>query len=293
MLVEKVAKLNGVMINFAEGPPSGEPLLLIHGGGDRWQKFLPLIPQLTIRWHIYALDLRGHGKSARVPGQYLPEDYVSDVVAFVNGQINQPTIIFGHSLGAWIALLVAAELIKGTKALILGDPPLDLDRFLIREGSESAILMWQTMRNLASLGLSLPELAVRLGDLPLSKSDEGGWMRIADLPGMDKAYLRSWAKTLSQVDPDVAYYHAEGRLDEYVKSLDLDGALKQLRCPMLLLQVDPSEGGMVSDEDVKRALSLASDGLCVKLEGVGHELGLSSWDVASLLRAVMNFLESL
>jgi hypothetical protein len=62
---------------------------------------------------------------------------------------------------------------------------------------------------------------------------------------------------------------------------------------VLLIQADPSRGGLVVDSDVEHALSLLADGMHVQLEGAGHDLGLGSWEVAPLLRAVTNFIESL
>ena len=67
-------------------------------------------------------------------------------------------------------------------------------------------------------------------------------MRYGDLPGVDNEHLLGWAETLSQVDPDVAQYHAEGRMDEYVQHVDLDAAMKRVSCPVLLLQADPAQG---------------------------------------------------
>jgi pimeloyl-ACP methyl ester carboxylesterase len=227
-----------------------------------------------MRWHVFALDLRGHGKSGRVAGEYRPEHYVEDVVTFLERQLVDRAILFGHSLGGWIALLVAAQQKEKIGALILGDPPLNLDQFLAIENSKERIDMWRKMRGLAGSGLTVPELASALADSPSSGEALG------------------WAKALSQVDPDAAQYHAEGRLDEYVEKVDLEGALRQLRCPVLLVQGDPSQGGVVSDEDVERVLALLADGVYVRLEGKGHDLGLSTWEVAPLLRTITSFLES-
>lgn len=293
MLKEGTFNADGVTINYAEGPPSGPPLVLLHGGGDRWQSFLPVIPGLVMRWHIYALDLRGHGKSGRVPGQYRPEHYVADVVAFLERQLAECVILFGHSLGGWIALMAAAECPEKVQALILGDPPLSIERYLAIEGSEGRKRMWSALRGLVASGLSVPEMAFKLGDLPVTVRGKDTPMRFQDLPGMDTVHLRNWAKSLSHSDADALEYHAEGRLGEYVKKVDLDGALRKLTFPTLLLQGDPSQGGVVSDSDVENALSLLADGLHVQLEGVGHGLGLSSWNADSLIRAVMDFLGSL
>jgi len=293
MLKEQLFTADLTTINFVEGPLSGPPLVLLHGGGDRWQQLLPIIPSLAARWHVYALDLRGHGKSGRVPGQYRPEQYVPDIVAFLDRQVIERAALFGHSLGAWIALLAAAELKEKLQALVLADPPLCMERWVAIEGSEESIGLYRALRGLVGSGLSVAEMASALADMPVSVPGRDAPMRYGDLPGRDAAHLRGWAKTLSQVDPDVALYQAEGRMAEYVQNVDLDAALQGATCPVLLLQGDPSHGGVVSDADAEHALSLLRDGLGVKLQGAGHDLGLNAWTVAPLLRAMMGFLESL
>lgn len=293
MLKEQAFQADDVTINYVEGPPSGPPLVLLHGGGDRWQHFWPLIPSLVMRWHVYALDLRGHGRSGRAPGQYLPEYYVADIASFLECQVAGPAVLFGHSLGGWIALMTTAQRENQARALVLGDPPLDIERFLAFEGSKARIEAWKRLRDVVGGEPGVRELASRLGDLPISVPGKDEPVRYADLPGTDSIRLREWAKTLSQVDPDVAQYHAEGRLQEYVAEVDLDAALRQVTCPVLLLQADPSRGGMVADDAAEHALSLLRDGVRVQLEGKSHDLGLGAWEVAPLLRALTGFLESL
>ena len=117
--------------------------------------------------------------------------------------------------------------------------------------------------------------------------------RYGDLPGVNAAALHAWAETLAQVDPDAVEYHAEMRLAEYAENFDVDAALDSLSCPVLLLQADPSRGGRVSDSDVEHALSLLRDGRHVRLEGVGHGLGLGTGEAAPLVRAVTEFLASI
>jgi pimeloyl-ACP methyl ester carboxylesterase len=138
--------------------------------------------------------------------------------------------------------------------------------------------MWRAMQGLGAYQSSVPKLARKLADLRIDA---------------DAAFLRNWAKMLSQADTDAVQYHAQGRLDEYVKALDLDTALRQMTCPVLLIQGNQALGGLVSDEDAEHALSLLADGVHVYLDGAGHDLGLDTWEVTGLLRAVTNFVESL
>jgi pimeloyl-ACP methyl ester carboxylesterase len=277
MLEEKTYHTGTVALNYAEGPAAGPPLVLIHGGGDRWQMFAPLLPALVAYWHVYALDLRGHGKSGRVPRSYRPEDYVADLLAFVESKLDAPAVFLGHSLGGWVALLAAAQLGDRVRALILGDPPLNIERFVAIESSAARVGMWKAMRDLASRELSVPELALAL----------------AELTGGEATALHDWAETLSYADGDAVMYHAEGRIEEYVQHVDVDGALRRLTCAVLLVQGDPASGAMVTDADAAHALSLLAYGAHVRLDGIGHNLGMDTQETMPLLRAVTAFLESL
>jgi pimeloyl-ACP methyl ester carboxylesterase len=189
--------------------------------------------------------------------------------------------------------MVAAQLEKEVKALILGDPPLNTESFVTNESSEQRIGMWRSLRELVASNLPVAEMASRLADFPVSKSEQGEPVKFGDLPGMDEAHFRNWAEMLKQVDPDVVQYHAEGRLHEYVEKVDIETALQAVSCPVLLLQGDPSRGGVVSDSDAEHALSLLSNGRHVKLEGLGHDLGLETKKPGPVLDAVVEFLETL
>ena len=89
MLTEKTFDNGSLLINYAEGPASGVPLVLLHGLPSRWQEFQILIPALTEKWHVYALDARGQGKSGRTPGHYYSQYYADDVISFLDSWVNQ------------------------------------------------------------------------------------------------------------------------------------------------------------------------------------------------------------
>ena len=85
MLGEHLNDSGTISFNYAEGPPSGTPMVMLHGGGGQWISFMTVIPELVDRWHIFAPDLRGHGKSGRAPGAYRFEDYAGDTVSMLRG----------------------------------------------------------------------------------------------------------------------------------------------------------------------------------------------------------------
>jgi pimeloyl-ACP methyl ester carboxylesterase len=62
--VEKQATINGSRLNYAEGPDNGPPLLLIHGQLTDWRSWSRVLPELSKRYHVFAVDCYGHGLSA-------------------------------------------------------------------------------------------------------------------------------------------------------------------------------------------------------------------------------------
>ena len=110
MITEKEFDTGTVSIHYAEGPASGRPLVLLHGGSLRWQDYLPVLPLLSFRYHTYALDLRGHGQSGRTPGAYRIEHFADDVVHFLHERVASPAALLGYSMGAHVAMEVAARM---------------------------------------------------------------------------------------------------------------------------------------------------------------------------------------
>ena len=288
MLREQIFNAGVVELNYAEGPASGPPLVLLHGFTGRWQGFLPLLPALSLRWHVYAPDYRGHGKSGRVRGRYGAEDYLSDIVAFVRGVVEAPAVVFGHSLGALFALALAGRQPEHVRALIVGDMALSPATWGAMPTNQESYV---SLRDLAAKKPSIPELTRLLADRTVPGTDPP--VRYEDSPDVLSVELREWAKSVSQLDPDVVQLHAEGRRDELMQAFDFEAMLSAVFCPTLLLQADPSQGGIMTDVDVGYAMALLAEAYHVKIEDAGHGLGMDTWEVAPLLRAMVSFLESL
>jgi pimeloyl-ACP methyl ester carboxylesterase len=293
MIQERYFNTGEVSINFAEGPPSGPPLVLLHGLPGRWQEFLPLISSLALGWHIYALDSRGQGKSGRVPGKYLPQHYVEDFKAFLVNHLKEPAILFGFSAGGMAALEVAAQLPDLVSALILGDSPIDIEALRAWMSTDVFASHFSARRKLAESGLSVAEAARALGDLSVPVPGQDTPITYKELPGMNIIRLRVWAKTITQLDPDVLVYHAEGRSQEFLAGIDLDRIFQRITCPVLLLRGNQELGALMSAAAADRALSVLPEGMQVYLDKFGHDLGLDTWDIGPILSAVIGFLETL
>src|SRR5262245_5691376 len=85
----------GVSINYAEGPNNGPPLVLLHGGSNRWQWWRWVIAPIAEGTHAYAPDLRGHGRSTWTSGQYRLFDFAEDTASFLQQVVREPAILVG------------------------------------------------------------------------------------------------------------------------------------------------------------------------------------------------------
>lgn len=54
---------SGNVINYGEVENDRPALLLIHGQMGIWEDYALVMPALGQNWHIYAVDVYGHGKS--------------------------------------------------------------------------------------------------------------------------------------------------------------------------------------------------------------------------------------
>jgi pimeloyl-ACP methyl ester carboxylesterase len=284
MLTEQFATVEELRLNYASGPATGPPLVLLHGVARRWQDFLPLLPSLAFRWQVLALDFRGHGRSARTRGQYLVRDYVRDTVAFLERELSRPAVIYGHSLGALVAAAVAAVAPDAVQALVLEDPPAEGFVKGIRDTTSHALFV--AMRDLARQNLPVGELAHQLGQVPFSPQRGGVLLPLSHF--RDATSLRFSARCLQNMDPEVLTPLIQGRwLDNY----PVDDTYQKISCPTLLLAADEEVGGMLPRSDAEHLAALIKDCVHITLPRVGH---LVHWlQPDTTLRLVTGFLESL
>ncbi|MFY0573628.1 alpha/beta fold hydrolase [Cystobacter fuscus] len=110
----------GVRMHYVEqGRRDGPVLVLLHGYTDSYRSFDLDYPLLSRRYHVYALDQRGHGDSSRPGDGYSQSDFAADVVAFLDARGHRRTTLVGHSMGSFIAQQVALEYPQRVQALVL------------------------------------------------------------------------------------------------------------------------------------------------------------------------------
>lgn len=88
----------GKQVNQDDKKP---PLLLIHGFGASVQHFRRSIGQLKKKYHVFALDMIGYGRSEKPPMQYTQDLWECMIWDFVREVIREPVFIAGNSIGAF------------------------------------------------------------------------------------------------------------------------------------------------------------------------------------------------
>lgn len=116
--------VEGSAINLLEwGEPGNPGLLLVHGGAAHARWWSHIAPMFSTQYHVIAIDLSGHGDSARRE-HYSHHMWSKEIVAACDAAgFAQPPVIAGHSLGGLVAIQTAAtygELLAG--AVIVDSP---------------------------------------------------------------------------------------------------------------------------------------------------------------------------
>jgi pimeloyl-ACP methyl ester carboxylesterase len=283
-IVEQAFDADKVRVHYAEGPANGPPLVLLHGLGRRWQVFMPLIPALSLRWHLFAPDLRGHGKSGHVARGYRGTEYADDITQFLRERVPGPAVVFGHSLGGMLGMWIASHDPELVRALILGD-----NMIIARKvRTPMYVSLFTGLRDLARKGGSVDEIASGIGRIEIQIPGTGESAQIRELPGNDEAYLLAWARCVADADPDTYEMTLDGSAQE---GWDGEAALRGITCPTLLLQANREVGGLMHDADVALAEKILPHHTHVYFRSVGHALFIQQPE--PVLRAITNFLESL
>ena len=121
----QTADVGGRKISYAGAAPEsqdGDVILLVHGyGGDR-NSWLFLQEPLAAKYQVYALDLPGHGTSAKDVGDGTLGVLADAVTGVLDALGADRAHLVGHSLGGAVALAVAARDLARIASLTLIAP---------------------------------------------------------------------------------------------------------------------------------------------------------------------------
>jgi pimeloyl-ACP methyl ester carboxylesterase len=275
---EKYFHTGEVILNYVAGPDNGIPLVFIPGQTVTWEEYTLILPRLAGRFQVFAVSLRGHGKSSWTPGKYTFNQLGKDMTAFLKGVVGRPAVVIGNSSGGVLAAWLAANSPADVRAIVLEDPPLfrcewpdikdtwvfDTFSGLARmaepnSGGYAGFFARSLMNNNKSAGV------VKTPPRPVLKLLIV-WMKIHRIfaPGrpLDLKILppepRILIKSISRFDGNFSRAFVEGTVGE---GFDHAETLARIKQPVLVLHAKwfMHEGrlmGALDDNDVKRVQSL-------------------------------------
>jgi pimeloyl-ACP methyl ester carboxylesterase len=220
------ANLGEVTMNYAEsGSPDSPALLLIPGQTESWWGYEKAMALLEKDFHVFAVDLRGQGRSTWTPGRYTLDNMGNDLVRFIATVIRRPVVTSGCSSGGLLSAWLSAFALPGQlRAAVYEDPPFF--------SSEVRPLVGQSIKQ--TIGPLFRHNAIYLGDQ---------W-RVGDWEGMRRAaavsdvpFLRMIPfppeppQNMKEYDPEWGRAFWEGTV---AQSCPHETLLAQVKVPVLL-----------------------------------------------------------
>jgi lipase len=112
---------DGIELNFGYWPGRGAPVVALHGLTASYLNFVGIAERLAGRRPLVAFDLRGRGDSDKPPGPYGLAQHARDVAVAMKAMGLGPSVIVGHSMGAFISTALAAQNPELVAGLIMID----------------------------------------------------------------------------------------------------------------------------------------------------------------------------
>ncbi|MBU4530663.1 MAG: alpha/beta hydrolase [Hoeflea sp.] len=271
-------------IHEPRGHQHGNPVLLLHGGGQTRHAWGGAARRIADAGHAaFTVDQRGHGDSAWVEDlAYSSEDYAADAVAIcreIAVNSGRAPVLVGASLGG-ISGMLAGHM--GGPDLLAGLVLVDITPHMDAEGvSKIQGFMAERMREgFATLEEAAGAIAAYLPNRPPPRSLEGLAKNLRK--GPDGRYRWHW---------DPAFIAGPRTINTGGETVqkNLIAAVRSLTIPVLLVRGQQSE--LVTEEAVQAFREMAPHADYVDVSGAGHMVAGDRNDAFN--DAVLGFLDKL
>jgi esterase len=262
--------VRGLRFHFLEwGQPDAPALLLLHGGNQSAHSWDLVSLHLSDRYHVFALDQRGHGDSEwSREVDYSVEAKVADALAFTEDQRLSSPVIVGHSSGGVVAMKMA-----------LSGPDVARGFVLVDTGPELSPKGVEVVHNFVAHNVEFEDLEEFLDNVVkydpfrsrehIARTVKYNMLRRADGKYVSKVDHRQVAAASSP-------------------PLQLDD-LASLPYPILVVR--GAESNVLEPEAAERLVSVLPHGRLVTVAGAGHNV--HGANTLGFLDAVVPFLDAL
>jgi pimeloyl-ACP methyl ester carboxylesterase len=252
---------DGVKIQLAVWEGKGKPILCLHGITANCRSWDCLAFTLSPHHRVMAMDLRGRGFSDKPPTGYSIANHGQDILALLNELEVERVVLMGHSLGAFISLVFAAQ------------NPERMDRLILVDGG-GKLSEIQSAKVFAGIKPALD----RLGQV--FPSAEVYLERMKEAPYLQpwNTYLETYCRyEIEEVEGGVRTNIDPKYIQEESSNLgkvDISGFYSQVQAPTMILRA--TEGLLVDDdmllpEDVvERMVREIPNARRIDVEGTNH-----------------------
>jgi N-formylmaleamate deformylase len=242
--IEGKVTANGIGIHYRRTGGTGRPpILLLHGVTDNGPCWTRVARDLEGTYDVVMTDARGHGQSERIAGAFSIDLLAEDAAAVIRELGLEWPIVFGHSMGAITAAVLAADHLDLVRAIILEDPP--IGDHLPPPDTGAAKFEW-------------------FADLKTLPREERLARAFREQPGWAEEEIIPWSD--SKVEFDIEVYR---NLSAF-RRVHWRDVLARIACPVLLLSGDAERGALVTPDVANEAGRLAKNLEGVRISGAGH-----------------------
>jgi len=251
---------NGLRLHYVEwGEQASPPLLLLHGFGNEahiWDRFAATVEQ---RYHVFALDSRGHGDSDHAP-EYGDELNAADTLSVCDALGLLKLSLVGFSMGGANAMIVTSRQPEMIERLVIVD-----------RGPESDPRGRERMNRAVSQARSV---------FP-NREEALAYIRLAN-PRRPEELVQSSLRHAFRELPDGSYQLKydqklrDGRLGHRGPGVDLWKCIEGIRCPTLIVR--GGESDILAPEIAEKMLVMLPDATLEVVPGAGHTVMMDNPD---------------
>lgn len=259
--VMKRVKGDGIKIQLAIREGNGKNILGVHGLTANCRCWDVMAAALAPTHSIFAMDLRGRGRSDKPASGYSLQHHIQDIFCLLDDIKQKSIVLMGHSLGAFISLAFAANYPERTEKLILMDG-----------GGQLTQSQWD------NVSLAIKPSLDRLGQIFPSFDAYVQLMKLAP-------FLQPWSQALEDyfqyeseaVEDGVRSRINPANIQEEVQNIQQEVPAEyypEVTCPVLILR---ATSGILSQNDlvlpesaVDRMVSEIPDARRIDIEGTNH-----------------------
>ena len=272
-----VVDADGVDVFVRRWIPDNEPrgaVVLVHGASEHSGRYARVAEVLReAEYAVYALDLRGHGRTAAStgPGRAGPRgmdgvlDDVGDVIRLAADEVvNRPIVLFGHSMGSLITQAFVQQREHDLTAYALSGTT---------GPTEGAHEFADGMREAVEAGMADEPLDTLAGLNAAFEPARTEWDWLSRDPDEVEKYI---ADPLCGDGVPLTYGYVAGMLDTLSTAMESEGIARIPRhLPVLLLtgEEDPASNAAAQVRELEHRLRVAGlDVTAIYYPGARHEV---------------------